>query len=309
MKMFNNVLVGIDGTAGGRDAIALARQLADGGAQITLAHVDGGDLRRVRAGVPGAVLAEQEESHNLLTEERTKAGVKARLVSVLATSPGRGLHQQAEEQDADLIVVGSCRHGALGRAVLGDDTRAALNGAHCAVAVASRGFAERSPPIADVGVGYDGSKESQAALELARKLRSATSANVHVIEVVAIPTAAYAGMVAPVLGDSIDVLLQDATKRMRELGDVEAHAIYGLAGEELAAFSATVDIMVVGSRGYGPLRRVVLGSTSNYMQRHARSSLIVLPRPAARPAASITAADSRAEAAPIESHAALGMGV
>lgn len=308
--MFKNVLVGVDGTKGGRDAIALAVQLAAGDAQITLAHVDGGDLRPVRAGRPGAVRAEQEESHKLLTEERTKAGVEARLISVVATSPGRGLHQQAEEQDADLIVVGTCRHGALGRAMLGDDTRGALNGAHCAVAIASRGFAERSAPIADVGVGVDGSKESQAALELARMLRSATSATVHVLEVVAIPTAAYSGMVAPALGESIDVLLQEASTRMRELEDVEGQAVYGLAGEELAAFSDTVDIMVLGSRGYGPVRRVVLGSTSNYMQRHARSSLIVLPRPVVAPAAPpITAGDPPAEAIRLEPKTTVGVGV
>ena len=48
----------------------------------------------------------------------------AELLSVESTSPGRGLHEQAEEQSADLLVVGSCSHGAFGRAMLGDDTRA-----------------------------------------------------------------------------------------------------------------------------------------------------------------------------------------
>jgi hypothetical protein len=42
-----------------------------------------------------------------------------------------------------------------------------------------------------------------------------------------------------------------------------------------------VDILVVGSRGYGPVKRLVLGSTSDYLERHARSSLLVLPRSAA----------------------------
>jgi nucleotide-binding universal stress UspA family protein len=39
-----------------------------------------------------------------------------------------------------------------------------------------------------------------------------------------------------------------------------------------------MDVLVVGSRGYGPIKRLVLGSTSNYLQRHARCSLLVLPR-------------------------------
>ncbi len=54
--------------------------------------------------------------------------------------------------------------------------------------------------------------------------------------------------------------------------------MYGVAGEELAAFGGEVDILVVGSRGYGPVRRLVLGSTSNHLERHARCSLLVLPR-------------------------------
>jgi nucleotide-binding universal stress UspA family protein len=54
--------------------------------------------------------------------------------------------------------------------------------------------------------------------------------------------------------------------------------VYGLAGEELAAFGDQVDILVVGSRGYGPVKRLVLGSTSDYLERHARCPLLVLPR-------------------------------
>jgi len=41
-----------------------------------------------------------------------------------------------------------------------------------------------------------------------------------------------------------------------------------------------VQLLVVGSRGYGPMKRLILGSTSDYLQRHARCSLLVLPRSA-----------------------------
>ena len=53
-----------------------------------------------------------------------------------------------------------------------------------------------------------------------------------------------------------------------------------MTGEELAAFGDDVDILVVGSRSYGPVRRLMLGSTSEYLERHARCSLVVLPRAA-----------------------------
>jgi nucleotide-binding universal stress UspA family protein len=95
---------------------------------------------------------------------------------------------------------------------------------------------------------------------------------------VSIPTVAYTGVVAPALGASIDTMLDEANERMQGLADVEGRAAYGLVGEELAAFGDEVDLLVVGSRGYGPFKRLVLGSTSDYLERHARCSLLVLPR-------------------------------
>jgi nucleotide-binding universal stress UspA family protein len=279
--MFRNVLVGVDGRPNGRDATALACKLIDPDGSLTLAHVHSGKLRPSHAITPGMVAEEREASHDLLEQERAAADVTADLLNIESTSPGRGLHEQAEEQNADLLVVGSCSHGAFGRAMLGDDTRAALNGAPCAVAIASRGYAEQLKPIAKVGVGYNGSPESKAALAAAGKLAAMTGATTHALEVVSIPSTAYAGIVAPTFGDYIDEILQEANSRLEELSDVEGHAVYGLAGEELAAFGDQVDILVVGSRGYGPVKRLVLGSTSDYLERHARCPLLVLPRSAA----------------------------
>jgi nucleotide-binding universal stress UspA family protein len=265
--MFKNVLVGVDGKPNGRDA--LASRLADPAGRLTLAHVHIG---------PGFEAEEPETSKELLEGERAGHDLNAELVSICSESPGRGLHQQAEKQNADLLVVGSCSHGAFGRAMLGDDTRGALNGAPCAVAIASRGYAEHQNAIANIGVGYDESPESETALATARMLATATGAAVHALEVVSIPTYAYGALMPPTIGDTIDVMLQEATNRMKALPDVDGQAVYGLTGEELAAFSEKVDVLIVGSRGYGPVKRLVLGSTSDYLQRHARSSLLVLPR-------------------------------
>jgi len=294
--MFKNVIVGVDGRSGGRDAIALASNLIDPDGKLALAHVHSGDLRPSHALAPGLVRGEREASHKLLEQERAGADVKAELISIVSMSPGRGLHEQAEERDADLLVVGSCSHGAFGRAMLGDDTRAALNGAPCAVAIASLGYAEHPTAIIKVGVGYDGSQESKAALAMAQKLAGSTKATVHVLEVVSIPTYAFSGLIPPAIGESIDVMLQEANGRMKGLPNVEGHAVYGLTGEELAAFGEQVDILVLGSRGYGPMRRLVLGSTSDYLERHARCPLLVLPRSATNRAEEDLPASSAAEA-------------
>jgi len=276
--MFENVLVGVDGRSYGRDAIALASQLARADGALTLAHVYAGELNLMHALAPGVLEEEAAASQKLLEDERAAAGVQAELVGVAAGSPGAGLHRQAEEQGADLLVVGSCSHSALGRAMLGDDTRAALNGAPCAVAVAARGYASLPRPLAKVGVACNGSPESEHALAVARAVAQDTRASVHALEVVTIPSYAFTGLVAPGIGESIERMLAEATERMGALEGAEGRAVYGLAGEELAAFGDEVDLLVVGSRGYGPIKRLVLGSTSEYLERHARCSLLVLAR-------------------------------
>jgi nucleotide-binding universal stress UspA family protein len=48
--------------------------------------------------------------------------------------------------------------------------------------------------------------------------------------------------------------------------------------ELLAGQSAELDLLAVGSRGYGPLRAVLLGSVSSALVRSAQSPLVVVPR-------------------------------
>ena len=280
--MFTNVLVGVDGQANARDAIALASRLIDARGELTLAHVHPGALNPTHAVTPGRVREEQQASDGLLEAERAQADVRAALASVSALSPGRGLHEQAERQGADLLVVGSSSRGLLGRAMVGDDTRSALNGAPCAVAIAARGYSEAPKPFATIGVGYNHSPESRGALAVARQVAPASRARVVALNVVSLPTYTFAGLMTPMLGESIESLLQEENARLAEFSGVDGRAVYGLAGEELAEFGDEVDLLVVGSRSYGPWRRLVLGSTSNYLQRHARCSLLVLPRVAAQ---------------------------
>lgn len=276
--MFKNVLVGVDGRANGRDAIALARKLTDPAGKITLAHVRRGELNLIRSAQNELLREEHEASCNLLESERTVSGVDAELRSVVASSPGAGLHGQAELQGADVLVVGSCRHGALGRVVLGDDARAALNGAPCAVAIAPHGYATGQGALATIGVAYTGSPESEAALRAARSVAEATGATIELRQVVFIPAMAYSAYAAIDLGNSIEELVNKAERRVAEIPGVVAKVVYGPPDAELESFSDEVDLLVLGSRSYGPLKRLMLGSTSNHLARHAGCSLLVLPR-------------------------------
>jgi hypothetical protein len=64
------------------------------------------------------------------------------------------------------------------------------------------------------------------------------------------------------------------------LDGVEGRVAVGAPGDELVAFGDEVDLLVVGSRGRGPLRRLILGSTSLHLTREARCPLLIIPRPA-----------------------------
>ena len=277
--MFKNVLVGVDRHGGGRDAIALSRKLLDGGGQLTLAHVDSGEPQTWLGSSPEQELQRHARIAELLEGASKEASVQAALRWHESPSVGRGLHELCEATDADLLVVGSSRRGLLGRVLLGDDTHAALNGAPCAMAVAPAGYAERPAAIREIGVAYNGSRESEHALTVARTLAGEYSAKLSALEAVSLPSYALVGGGAPV-ADAINRLVEDARERIAALGGVEAHASYGVPAEELSLYSASLDLLVVGSRGYGPVGRLVHGSMSQELARTARCPLLVLTRAA-----------------------------
>lgn len=78
------------------------------------------------------------------------------------------------------------------------------------------------------------------------------------------------GQLEEELGQAISALNRDI--------DVEASLVDGDARELLVRASADLDLLVVGSRGYGPLGAVLLGSASTALVRSAQSPLVVVPR-------------------------------
>jgi nucleotide-binding universal stress UspA family protein len=283
--MFNSVLVGVDRHGGGRDAIALSSKLLAPDGELSLAHVHAGDVRIGRRSTTEHNLAEREQSLELLEHARAAAGVQAKLHSRESSSVGRGLHELCEVIGADLLVVGSSRRGLVGRVLIGDDTHAALNGAPCAIAVAPAGYAELPVAIREVGVGYNGSPESQHAMAVARRVAAEHDARLSAFEAVSLPTYAFIGGPAPIDG-AIEDLVDDARERIAALGGVEPHAVYGNPVEELTLYSASLDLLILGSRDYGPIGRLVHGSTCGQLARTARCPLLVLTRAARRADAS-----------------------
>jgi nucleotide-binding universal stress UspA family protein len=282
--MFDHVVVGVDGRSGGRDAVALAKQLAAGDARITLAHVCGGTTMGGRASAL-AVPLELEASEQLLAWAATDAGVHADTQVIYESSVGRGLHELAERSEADFLVVGSCHRGMLGRTLLGDDTSRALNGAPCAVAIAPRGYSEAGSAarrLSRIGVGCDVSAESAWALQVAHTLAARYASTIKALSVVSLQSIPYGEPIPAQWPKIAGQLVADELHHLADLDGVEGDATYGDPGEELAAFSGELDLLIVGSRSYGPVGRLFNGSTSNHLARRSSCPLLALPRSAHR---------------------------
>jgi nucleotide-binding universal stress UspA family protein len=74
--------------------------------------------------------------------------------------------------------------------------------------------------------------------------------------------------------------LAAARQRIAGLGGVEPRVAYGEPAEELALYSRSVDLLVIDSRSYGPVGRLVHGSTAQKLARMTHFPLLVLTRAA-----------------------------
>lgn len=272
--MFKNVIVGVDGRSGGRDATALALRLLDPRGQLTLVHVH---LETTAVIVHEFDSAARDGTQRLLESEREAAGGNAEVASIGGTSVAVGLHRYANEHAADLLVVGTCHRGVVGRVLAGDDTRDSLRCAPCAVAIAPRGYAEFRALLKVIGVGYDASAESQAALTKARELAVGPDIEIHALIIVA--GVCFDGSTLTPMNSVMvtDPRLNEIWRQLNEFGRVTGRPAYGLPVEELGSFAEEVDLLVLGSASDGPRGRLTANHISKHLARTAQCPLLVLP--------------------------------
>ena len=274
--MFDKVLVGVDGRPGGRDAIVLAQQLVGPGGQMLLAHVYGDRALAGRAVEPAG--GHQAAAETLLMRERRQAGVEAELVVAGDRAAGRALRELAEGHEADMMVVGCSHRGAIGRVLLGDDSLAALKGSPCAVAIAPSGYALSPSQIATIGVGSDGSPESELALQAGRELAKRHGSALRALAVVSLQSVPSDKHTPLDWTHETERVIEAERDRLEALEGVDGDVVYGDPSEELRDFAGELDLLIVGSRSNGPLGRLLNGSTSTYLARRAPCPLLVLPR-------------------------------
>jgi nucleotide-binding universal stress UspA family protein len=200
-------------------------------------------------------------------------GIPVECRTLRSTGAAKALHEAAEELDAGLLVVGSSRRSGLGRVLIGASTgERLLHGAPCPVAIAPRGW-RQGRRIAVVGVAYVDSDEGREALRSGHALARHIGAELRVFTVF-----------EPSPGRRLETEPAASERELRAavaaLDGVPAgvEALVGDPADVLIELSETLDLLVCGSRGYGPLRSVMLGSVSRKLMQAARCPTMVVPR-------------------------------
>lgn len=229
----------------------------------------------------------REEAQRLLAEARSRLpeGVAAEFSAVPSESASHGLHNVVEAAgEQALLVLGSRKTRGLRRTAPGSTAERLLHGAPGPVALVPWDY-EGTPveAIRTVAVAFVDTPDGRAALQAAAGMAGELGAALRVVTV--LPDT----RVAPALGEPH----RFAEAQRAEFADAQAAAVSRLMAHVEASTTlldgpvvdaladirpGEADLLVCGSRGYGPARRVLLGGVSSRLLRHARVPVIVVPR-------------------------------
>jgi nucleotide-binding universal stress UspA family protein len=287
--MFRTIVVGCGGTERSLDALALALQLRHPEGRLLLAavHPRYGPLTDLRGdhGYAG-FMAERSAGILAAAEKRVPYGVPVERHVIADDSVAGALDGLAQAAEADLIVLGSTRRKALGRHTGRCTAQRLLHGAPCAVASAAAKQRERSGGHPRLLVPYDGSPEADAAVSAAYAIALGTSGSVVLLWVV--EPIVYIDAYVPGPGDidaekqlstHADDQLEAAASKAPASVPVERRILRGMATPTILDEARSgFDLVVAGSRGYGPVHRVLGGSVSAPLLADGHTAVVVTPR-------------------------------
>jgi nucleotide-binding universal stress UspA family protein len=238
--------------------------------------------------VAGYLENERGEDARVLAERIVERdGGELKVVHVEKGSPADTLQALAETGQADLVVLGSTHHAHFGSVSPGSVAEHLLHGARCRLVIAPKGYAEgdhSQDRLRIAAVGFDGMAESYAALEEAAKLAAKFGGSLRVIGVATpVPAmgAAAAAQAGAEAGPDFQTQLNNAVAQLPE--ELRALPVYERGDpvrKLLEAAEMGVDLLVLGSRGFGPVMRLLIGSVSSRVIREAPCPVLVVPRPA-----------------------------
>ena len=284
------ILVGIEDSLRGQDAVALASDLARAcGAEVLALCAYPYDPRPAASYNPVMQGPMRESAEATLARliDPLRSVTTVRTLATPDPAPARALLTAAA--DADLIVIGSSHAGFSGHVLPGGTGERLLYGAPCPVVLAPQGY--RLQPHLNHGrisVGFDDTPNGHAAVSAAEVLARATGLPLRVITVHDPDCAAPAGTHMPPaylrLGAEAERAARTALERVvAGLPHAEPAFLIGDPALELARESQVSECLVIGSRGYGPAPAALLGDVGGQLARTAECPLLVVPNGLARP--------------------------
>lgn len=276
--MFSRIIVAYDGSERAQDALALALRLRGPDGELVLAcAVADRPWRRASA----------DQAQPMLEAARhdVPPGIRVAVRAPAASSPARALTELAEAEHADLVVIGSSRRSPTGHIWLERTAGRLLQGAPCAVAVAPADL-RASETFRHVGIAYDGSAEATVALTAGYELAGRTGAAVTVLYALGellTNDGAMAGTPTEREAWRERLHAQELLDRAAEMAPAGVNPrtmlLHGNPGKAIRdACDGIIDLLVTGSRGYGPLQRALIGSVAEALMEGAPHPVLVLPR-------------------------------
>lgn len=140
-----------------------------------------------------------------------------------------------------------------------------------------------------VVVGVDGSRGGEAALRFAAEEAALRTATLRVVAAYHVPTPVYAGGILPPVDfitgfrEAAEDIVGGAASEAEELWPgiaVETKVSEGQPADELVREAEGANLLVVGSRGLGGFKRLLLGSVSQQCAHHAPCPVVIVPTPA-----------------------------
>jgi nucleotide-binding universal stress UspA family protein len=285
--MFHKVIVAFDGSEQARDALVLGATLTASDGELVVCCVYRLAMLSARID-PAAPDLDHEQAEHCVAEASQLVDGAPTITPLLVAGVGAAmvLQRVAEQQHADLLVLGSSHRGAVGRVLVGSVTEETLHGAPCPVAVAPVGFhrSPKPPRIGNIAVAYDDGLQAASALQVAGTLAAETGAHLQVIAIANTATPLVVGSTADLAySANVDSRVQMAERDLAaaiaslpaEL-TVTSEVRKGLPPEEILRSSHGVDLLVLGSRRRGPLRRMLLGSVGDAVVRAAACPVLIV---------------------------------
>jgi nucleotide-binding universal stress UspA family protein len=296
--MYDHIIISVDGSDEARRAARHGLQLAQGfdATVDVLFVVEQKALRLTETSAERVQLRERGEAALTEIEELASEFDQTVTTKLLEGKPAVRISEYADEQDADLIVVGRQGLTGLGRRLLGGVTERVLHRSDVPVLVIS-GEDDEGEVEADysrVLITTDGSENAEVAIPHGTAIAERYGSDVHVLNVVDIRAAGgafNAGGLEKEFLERLDARGQEAVESVANKIEESAPDLpVETAVERTASFDGAaagvreyveeneIDLVIMGSHGRSNLKRQLLGSVASTVLRTVDVPVLVVKR-------------------------------